>query len=310
VTPSKLRFAVFGHPIAHSVSPAMHKAALKALGLPHTYEAIDVPDLEHLQSMVDAVRQGIFAGANVTVPHKRAVLDLVDRVDPSAKNLGAANTLIRNRGRVVAYNTDAAGLADELRALDAVGRTAAVIGAGGGARAAVAACTSLGAHVVAVTTRSWRGSETLVGAESAEDFRAMGALPCGWPIPQQRPDTEDSSSRLSEAMRLQWGDIAASSDIIIQATTAGMRGADRGDGVAAIVPWERLRSDALVYDLVYTPRDTPFLRAARERGLRHAGGLGMLARQGAHALSLWLRVTPDVDLMRLAAERALAVRDR
>jgi shikimate dehydrogenase len=289
----------------------MHKAALRALGLAHTYEAIDVPDLEHLQAMVDAVRQGIFAGANVTVPHKRAVLDLVDRVDPSAKTLGAANTLVRSRGRVIAYNTDAAGLADELRALDAVGRTAAVIGGGGGARAAVAACIAIGGNVVAVTTRSWGGSETLVGSETAEEFRDMGALPCGWPIPGDNPrDSEGGPSRLSEAMRLQWGDIAASSDVIIQATTAGMHGADRGDGVASIVPWERLRPNALLYDLVYNPRDTAFLRAARERGFRYAGGLGMLARQGAHALSLWLRITPDVDLMRLAAERALSLRAR
>jgi shikimate dehydrogenase len=306
VTNTRLRFAVFGHPIGHSVSPIMHKAALKALGLPHTYEAVDVPDLEHLQSMVDAIRQGIIAGANVTVPHKRAVLDLVDRVDPSAKNIGAANTLVRSRGRVIAYNTDAAGLADELRALDAVGRTAAVIGAGGGARAAVAACMAIGANVVAVTTRSWQGSEELVGSETADEFRRMGALPCGWPIPRQGGDP---STHLSEVMRLQWADLARSADLVIQATSSGMKGSDRGDLVASVVPWDRLRKDALVYDLVYNPRETPFLRAARERELRHAGGLGMLARQGAHSLALWLRVSPDIDLMRLAAERALMPRD-
>jgi shikimate dehydrogenase len=299
---TRLRFAVFGHPIAHSLSPAMHKAALKALGLTHTYEAVDVGDLEHLHSMVDAVRQGIFAGANVTVPYKQAVMDMADRVDPSAKTLGVANTLVRSRNRVIAYNTDAAGLADELRALDAVGRTAAVIGGGGGARAAVAACIALGANVVAVTSRSWGGSETLVGSTTAEEFRSLGALPCGWPQPGQ---PQAASSKLSEVMRMQWGDIARTSDIIIQATSAGMKGGDSGDDVAAVVPWDKLGPKTLLYDLVYNPRETPFLRAARERGLRHAGGLGMLARQGAHALSLWLRVTPDVDLMRLAAERAL-----
>jgi shikimate dehydrogenase len=301
VTP-RLRFAVFGHPIAHSLSPAMHKAALKALGLTHTYEAVDIGDLDHLHSMVDAVRQGIFAGANVTIPYKQGVMDMVDRVDPSAKTLGVVNTLVRSRGRVIGYNTDAAGLADELRALDAVGRTAAVIGGGGGARAAVAACMAVGANVVAVTSRSWGGSETLVGSSTAEEFRSMGALPCGWPLPR---DGDGGTSKLSEVMRLQWADIARTSDIIIQATSSGMKGADRGDNVAAIVPWERLNPKALCYDLVYNPRETPFLRTARERGLRHAGGLGMLARQGAHALSLWLRVQPDVDLMRLAAERAL-----
>ena len=235
---TKLRFAVLGHPIAHSLSPAMHRAALKSLGLPHTYEAVDVGDLQHLHSMVDALRQGIFAGMNVTVPYKRAVMDMVERVDPSAEAVGAANTLVKSRNRIIAYNTDAAGLADELRAYSAAGRTAAVIGSGGGARAAVAACMALGANVIAVTSRSWGGSESLVGSSTAEEFRAMGALPCGWPIPGQ---SDGSSSRLSEAMRLQWGDIAASASIIIQATPAGMKGADRGDAVAAIVPWERLR---------------------------------------------------------------------
>jgi len=307
VTTTRLRFALFGHPIGHSVSPSMHKAAFKALDLPHTYEAVDVPDLEHLQSMVDSIRQGIFAGANVTVPHKRAVLELVDRVDPSARNVGAANTLVRSRGRVIAYNTDSAGLSDDLRALDAVGRTAAVIGAGGGGRAAVAACIALGANVVAVTTRSWQGSEALVGSDIAEEFRSMGALPCGWPVAR---DGGDPSSHLSDVLRLQWGDIAATSDLIIQATPSGMKGADRGDAVAALVPWERVRSDVLVYDLVYNPRETPFLRAARARGLRHAGGIGMLARQGAHSLSLWLHVTPDVDVMRQAAEHSIGPRRR
>jgi shikimate dehydrogenase len=301
---SKLRFAVFGHPIAQSISPIMHKAVFRALGLPHSYEAVDIDDLEHLQSVVDDVRQGNFAGANVTVPYKCAVLDLVERVDPSAHHVGAANTLVRSRGRVVAYNTDAPGLADDLRALGAVGRTAAVIGSGGGARAAVAACMAVGANVVAVTSRSWGGSETLVGSESAESFRTMGALPCGWPIPQ----SASGSTKLSEAMRLQWADIAKNADIIVQATSAGMKGADRGDTVAAIVPWEQLRKETLAYDLVYNPSETPFLKAAREHGLRYSGGLGMLARQGAHALGLWLRVLPDIQLMRAAAERALTPR--
>jgi len=304
---SSLKFAIFGHPIAHSISPIMHRAVFKALGLPHTYEAVDIDDLQHLHVMVDAIRQGTLAGANVTLPYKRAVLDFVERIDPSAENVGAANTLVRSRGRVVAYNTDAPGLADELRALGAVGRTAAVIGAGGGARAAVAACIAIGANVVAVTGRSWGGSESLVGSESADGFRTLGALPCGWPIPNA---ADGSTSRLSEAMRLQWGDIAASADLIIQATSAGMKGADRGETVAAIVPWDRLRKDVIVYDLVYNPAETPFLRVARERGLRSAGGIGMLARQGAHAISLWLRVLPDLEVMRSAAEKALLQRGK
>jgi shikimate dehydrogenase len=285
----------------------MHKAALESLGLPHSYEAIDVLDGEHLRQMVDAVRRGVLAGANVTVPYKRIVLGLVDRVDPSAEKVGAANTLVRNQGRVIAYNTDAAGLADDLRGLGEFGRTAAIIGGGGAARGAVAACLSMGANVVAVTTRSWDQSEELLSSPSAEEFRALGAMPCGWPIVAEG---KGSSSRVSEAMRLQWGDIAASSDLIIQATSAGMKGTGGGSAVAAIVPWERVRKEALAYDLIYNPRETPFLRTARERGLRHAGGLGMLARQGAHSLLLWLKVEADVEKMRAAAEKALGMTAR
>jgi shikimate dehydrogenase len=281
----------------------MHKAALENLGLPHSYEAIDVLDGEHLRQMVDAIRRGVLAGANVTVPYKRAVLDCVDRIDTSAEKIGAANTLVRSQGRIIAYNTDAAGLADDLRSLGGVARTVAIIGAGGAARAAVSASVALGANLIAVTTRSWDQSESLVGSPRAEEFRTLEALPCGWPIVSEG----QSSSRLSEAMRLQWGDIAASSEIVIQASSAGMKGTGGGETIASIVPWDRLKKDVLVYDLVYNPRETPLLRAAREHGLRRAGGLGMLARQGAHALSLWLKVTADVDVMRAAAEKALGM---
>jgi shikimate dehydrogenase len=283
----------------------MHKAALSALSLPHTYEAIDVLDGEHLRQMVEAVKKGVLAGANVTIPHKTAVLDFVDRVDVSAEKIGAANTLVRSQGRVVAYNTDAAGLADDLAALGASApRTVAIIGAGGAARAAVAASLALGANLIAVTTRSWDQSESLVGSPRADEFRNLGALPCGWPLEAEGHGT---SSRLSEAMRLQWGDIAASADMLIQASSAGMKGTGGGEPVASIVPWKRVRKDSLVYDLVYNPAETPLLRAARENGVRRAGGLGMLARQGAHALSLWLKVTADVERMRAAAEKALGI---
>jgi shikimate dehydrogenase len=89
-----------------------------------------------------------------------------------------------------------------------------------------------------------------------------------------------------------------------------MKGADPGDDVADIVPWDRVSQNALAYDLVYNPKQTPFLRAAKKRGLAFAGGLGMLVRQGAQAQSLWLRVTPNIEVMQLAAEKALHTRVR
>jgi shikimate dehydrogenase len=90
----KQRFAVLGHPVSHSVSPAMHRAAFKALKLPHSYEAIDVPNVDRLKELVDALRQGFFTGLNITVPHKRNVVAFADRADGSVTQLGAANTLV------------------------------------------------------------------------------------------------------------------------------------------------------------------------------------------------------------------------
>jgi shikimate dehydrogenase len=301
----RLRFAGSGHSKVRSILPAMQSAALKALGLPHTYEEIEVPNPTRLAAFVDALRQGVYAGVNIGQPYKHTVLDLVDRVDESASKIGVANTLVLIGGGVTAHDTETIGLTDDLRSLGAVGRTAVVIGSGGGAGAAVLACMALGAPLVAVTARAWSSSEALFSSPSAEHFRSLGALPCIWPV----AGTNQTSSRQSEALRLQWADVAAGSSIIIQATSAGMRGADPGGVIAAMIPWNRISRDALAYDLVYNPPVTPFLQAARERGVRAVSGLGMLARQGAHALSLWLKVTPDVEIMRLSAVKALSGRE-
>jgi shikimate dehydrogenase len=301
----RLRFAGSGHPKVRSIVPAMQSAALRALGLPHTYEEIEVPNPTRLAAFVDALRQGVYAGINIGPPHKRAVLDLVDRVDDSAGKIRAANTLVRSGGGITAHDTETVGLTSDLRALGAVGRTAVIIGSGGGASAAVAACVALGAQLVAVTARAWSSSEALVTSPVAEHFRTLGALPCIWPVASQG----QTSSRQSEALRLQWADVAAGSNVIIQATSAGMRGGDPGGAIATMIPWNRVSRDALAYDLVYNPPVTPFLQAARERGVRAVNGLGMLARQGANALSLWLKVTPDVEIMRLSAVKALSGRE-
>jgi shikimate dehydrogenase len=268
-----LRFAVIGDPVAHSKSPRMHAAAFRALGLPHTYEAVRVADSD-LPRIVSALRAGDFAGLNVTVPHKERVLALVDAVDEGARVAGAANTLVRAPdGRVVAYNTDSPALAEEIRAL--LGQTgggpltelrALVLGSGGTARAAQ---TALGKHL--------RAREVVVRARSAPPATAAAR----WaPSPE------------NEAM----------TRLVVQTTSAGMTGADPGEAVAAVVAWEALPSDAAALEVIYAPPETPFLRRARERGLRCANGFGMLARQGALALQLWLGHEAPLDAMRAALE--------
>jgi shikimate dehydrogenase len=256
------RFAVLGDPVAHSKSPAMHGAAYRALGLDCTYEPIRATPAD-LDALVRALREGTYDGFNVTIPHKRRILEHVDRLDSSAESVGAANTLVRGPdGAVVAHNTDVPALAAELARL-APERTkeewrasrAIVLGAGGAAASAIAALeVDLGVREVVVRGR--RGADPLVPS----DFE-KGAL------------------------------------TIVQATSAGMNGADPGEIVASAIGWRDLPPRAIALDVVYAPPETPFLRAASAHGVRSANGLGMLARQGALAFELWLGVPAPYDAM-------------
>lgn len=279
-----LRFAVVGDPVGHSKSPVMHAAAFRALGLPHTYEAV-LATAGDLPRVVAMLRDGTYAGLNLTVPHKERVLPLADDLDSSARVAGAANTLARTAdGRIVAYNTDAPALAAELKRLAGgapvpAGARGLVVGSGGAARAAVAALgVNLAVADIVVRARAFADDAR---AEAFASSAPRAVTPQPW---RAAPESE------------------ARTFAIVQATSAGMRGADPGEEVAAIVAWDALPADCVAVDVVYAPRDTPWLRAARGRGLRCDDGLGMLARQGALALELWLGVEAPLAAMRAALE--------
>ena len=283
---SALRFALIGDPVSHSRSPAMHEAAYRALGLPHTYEAWRVPvkDEAELKRVVAKLRAGEIAGLNVTVPHKRTVLGLVDELDTVTRLVGACNTLALRDGKVVAYDTDVLAIADELRALakgGTRGGAALVLGSGGAARAAVVALAMhLGAEHIVVRARR---DPSAMCAELESSLRAIG---CKVHISPKDLETETSPPPL-------W---------IVQATSAGMAGAEPGDAVAGAVPWAQLAKGAVALDVVYAPPETPFVRAARAAGIPVANGLGMLARQGAAAFELWLGIPAPLELMRRALD--------
>lgn len=302
------RYALFGHPVGHSVSPLMFNAALGALGQHDIYMALDLANESALRDAVDDLRSGAIDGANVTLPYKQTVLGLVDAVAPSAHEVGAANVLTVSGGRVTAHNTDVDALAAEITSHRS-GKPrsrAAVIGGGGAALAAIAACRRLGFKLVCATSRSWATSEAMYEAPSAERARALGVLTTLWPGDGGEPTTE--RSKASQVLRLQWKDLVADADCVIQATSAGMLGGARGEEVAAIVPWDRLPPHALVYDVVYNPSVTPFLEAARQHGFHAEGGLGMLVRQAELAIKMWTGHDAPADVMRRAAEAALAGR--
>jgi shikimate dehydrogenase len=276
------------------MSPAIHGAAYRELGLPHRYVLVDVPDVTALSAAVARVRSGELAGANVTVPWKREALALADTQAESARRVGAANVLVRNaEGRLEAHNTDVPALAEEIRRRVATVRHLVVIGSGGAALGAVAAGGLLGASEITVSARRWLESEPPEHFAHGVQFRALGASLVPWP-------RLAAASAFSEACRR--------ADVIVQATSAGMHGAEPGQQVAEIVPWAELNPSLLAYDVVYNPAETEFLKCARERALPHAHGLGMLVGQAVLAIELWLGHKPAFAPLYAAAEAELRAR--
>jgi shikimate dehydrogenase len=290
------RFVLIGHPVAHSLSPAIHQAAYDALGLPHRYELADCPDEAAVRKVVEALRGGEIAGANVTVPWKRLVVKLADMVAPSAQRVAVANVLVRGaEGSVVAHNTDVPALAEEFQRLSGSVRRVLVLGNGGAAPAVIAAAQDAGADRVAITARRFTSNVPEADWPHAAEFVAHGASLLAWPSDDTR-----AQSRLRELL--------ARIDLIVNCTSAGMQGKDDGQKLADLLPWEHIPQTALAYDLIYNPAETPFLRRARACGLHAENGLGMLVAQAAHAIELWLSASPPRAVLLAAARAALLAR--
>ena len=274
---------VMGWPVAHSVSPPMHNAALRALGLDWAYIPLPVPP-DRLAEAVRGARALGLRGFNATVPHKQALLSLVDELTPAARAIGAVNTVvIREGGGSLGHNTDAGGFIRALReagfAPDGCG--ALILGAGGAARAVVYALASVGARVT-ICNRTAARAEAL-----ADEMRLAVA---GAAI-QAAPLDGATLARLGEGAQL-----------IVNTTTLGMWPEVDGSPWPDELPFPR---GAFAYDLVYNPRETAFIRQARAAGAMAADGLGMLIHQGAEAFALWTGQQPPIDIMRAACERAL-----
>ena len=258
-----------GHPVAHSLSPAMHNAAFRSLGLSHRYETLDVT-ADALPGVVDRIRSGDLLGANVTVPHKEAVLKLVDTWDGPTAEIGAANTLSRTPDgrRVLGSNTDAVGFAYAVRDLRLDGAHVLLLGAGGAARAVLAVLFERGASV-SITNRT------------AERARAL-ARSLAHPV--------DREPRVIE-----WGrrDDLRGVDVVVNATSLGLYGED---------PLARaeLRPEQVIVDLIPTAAPTVLARRARAAGATVVDGLPMLLQQAASSFRIWTGQDAPVDVMRAA----------
>jgi len=255
---------VCGHPVAHSRSPLIHGHWLKTYGIAGSYKAVDVPPHD-FAAFVGGLRQAGYRGGNVTLPNKEAAYALAEVLHDDAREIGAANTLWFEDGRLNATNTDAYGFCANLDAAVPEwtgGRIALILGAGGASRAIVHALLSRGFSEVRIVNR------TVARAQELAD--RFGARVSAHPV---------------EAA----GELAADAGLLVNTTSLGMDGQGELPADVAALP-----AHAVVTDIVYVPLETPLLAAARRRGLKAVDGLGMLLHQAVPGFERWFGRRPEV----------------
>lgn len=281
------RAGVIGYPLGHSISPAVFQAAFDAAGIDARYEAWETAP-EQLEGRLNALRGDDFLGANVTIPHKEAVLPHLDRLDATAEQVGAVNTIAHEGDQLVGYNTDVAGFARALRedaAFDAKGKRAAIVGAGGAARAVSLALIEAGASYVLIAGRTPKRADKLVAA-----LRTL-----------EPPGTTITWAHWGDGVFLTY---LPAADLVVNCTPVGTKGS--GTNGQSPLDAALLPASGVVFDLVYNPPETPLLKAARQRGATAVSGLGMLVYQAAESFRIWTRKDAPIDVMLSAGRKALA----
>ena len=277
---------LLGNPVRHSLSPAMHNAALQALQLNWSYLALPCAS-KNLKEVLQGLRAVNCRGLNVTIPHKQDVAELCQELSPLAKRLGAVNTLIPlDSGGWHGTNTDVEGFLTPLGEQSSWQNChGAIIGCGGSARAIAAGLQSLRLASITVIGRRQEALDAFTTDLQSNDAPLTACL--------------QSSPNLASLMKR--------ADLVVNTTPVGM--AQHGDAQAFPLGeaiWSHLQESAMLYDLVYTPRPTAWLRWGQSRGHRCIDGLDMLVQQGAASLRLWSdRNDVPVETMRRAAEAAL-----
>ncbi len=272
-------FGVIGSPVAHSFSPLMHNAAFEYLGLDHCYVAMELkPDL--LSEGIGGLRALGFRGFNVTIPHKESIIGYLDEIDREAQIIGAVNTVVNRNGKLLGYNTDGRGFLRSLEEqwnFDPRGQRVVVLGAGGAARAIVCGLACGGAGRITIGNRNVQRG---MGLKAAIEKH----YPCEIEVVDLAPGALDRA--------------LADCALVVQTSPVGMY----GEPETTIIDPGRLTGGTYVYDIIFNPRETAFLRGAKSRGCSTANGLGMLLYQGAVAFELWTGIQAPVEVMHQALQ--------
>jgi shikimate dehydrogenase len=280
-----IRLGLIGYPLGHSLSPRIHEAALMSCGLEGSYSVFPIPpnDQKGLKDLLELVRQGEIKGLNVTIPHKQNVIPFLDDLTPTAKSIGAVNTIYMRENRLIGENTDAPGfLADLKRFLTTETRShgelrAFVLGAGGSARAVVYALLNDGWNV-SLAARRIEQAQQLTSAFSNYQF----------------PITICDLTKLQSPI--------ANLSLIVNTTPVGMTPNIEGSPWPENLPFP---PRAAIYDLVYNPQETKLIRDARAQWLSATTGLGMLIEQAALAFEIWTGHCPSREVMVTSATQSL-----
>ncbi|MFC1953061.1 shikimate dehydrogenase [Chloroflexota bacterium] len=266
---------LIGDPVEHTMSPAMHNAAFQEMRLDYVYLPFNVKS-EELGRAIQGMRALNLKGLNVTIPHKVAVLPLLDSLDPLAEKIGAVNTIVNNDGILTGYNTDATGFLQPLleKSIELKDKNIAILGAGGASRAVSFILADKGANLVILNRL-----EELEWAEALADRISVSF---------------NINVEPRELTRETLGRVIEKTAILVNATSVGMSPDIKKTPVSA----DLLRSDLIVYDIIYNPIKTRLLIEAEAAGAEILGGIDMLVWQGVLAFEKWTGLRPPIKLMK------------
>ncbi|MDP6647257.1 MAG: shikimate dehydrogenase [Dehalococcoidales bacterium] len=273
---------LIGDPVEHSMSPVMHNAAFRELGLDYLYVPFRVKK-EEIGKAIDGMRALNLRGLNITIPHKVAVIPLLDELDPLAEKIGAVNTIVNNDGVLRGYNTDASGLLQSMwtNGIEPRDKNIVIIGAGGASRAVTFILADKKARLVILNRIQELDWAKELASRITQTFR------------QKIEALELTRENLAKVLN--------KADILLNATNAGMSPNTEETPVDA----DLLRPELVVYDIVYNPSKTRLLREAEMINAKTIGGLDMLTWQGALAFQMWTGRKAPVELMKREAAKLL-----
>lgn len=275
-------YGLIGYPVRHSLSPLMHNAAFKALGINAEYRLFEInPEEVEEFFTLNCLSQNDISGLNVTIPYKEKVIPFLDSLSDEAKLIGAVNTIKVLGRELEGFNTDGEGFLKHLTCdlgFNPQGKIIAIIGAGGAARAISVYLSKTQPKRIAIYDIDKTRTLTLI-SHLKKNFKDVEFIPT------------DSIGELG----------IENSDLLINATSMGMKETD-----PSLVEEKFIHKDLLVYDLIYNPKETRLLKIAGHRGARVSNGLGMLLYQGAAAFELWTAQKPPIEIMRRALTEELS----